>query len=235
MILYHFTFIKAMREAGPNNKDPVGDAPVVWTWSSGLRPGPKSMWGWSDRYFNPPPAVWFTNTPTPGEGFGRATDDGEQFWYELRLTVAMPPNSKRLVHWASYVRKHRGEEWWFSRPFTEAVFATLETFYCYFGVVDQSCIRAMDLVTDLRRDVPATLVPADLSVGLPFVPAGQLVPADPPPWDRCVVPALRSRVGRRTLLSGVGGSLARLQRSAHADEASLPFSAITSQVSGACL
>jgi hypothetical protein len=71
--------------------------PDTWAWTGGLTPGPNSMYGWSDEYFSPPPAVWFTNTPT--YGFGRLTESGEQRKYEIGITVDLPPNSKRLVHW----------------------------------------------------------------------------------------------------------------------------------------
>jgi hypothetical protein len=177
MILYHFTFIHVMRKVNPNNTDPVKDAPAIWTWNGGLRPGPKSMDNWSDEYFDPPPAVWFTNNPRPGGTLARVGEDGQQIEYELRITVAMPPNSKRLVHWASYVTKHVGERWR-TRALTEAQFAEVERWYCYFGTVNQSYIRAIDLVMDLKREVPATLVPAhSLGVALPLVPASHLGPA----------------------------------------------------------
>jgi len=105
------------------------------------------MYGWSDKSFHPPPAVWFTNTPTLGAHLARATDDGQQLKYEIRITVAMPPNSKRLVHWATYLQKHVGEKWW-TRALTDAQLATVQTWYCYFGTVSSSYIRAIDLVMD---------------------------------------------------------------------------------------
>jgi hypothetical protein len=92
MDLYHYTFFKALMKADPNNVR-LEDGPVEWAWSSGLKPGPDSMAGWSDRNFNPPPAVWFTTTPTP-DGIVMLANDGEQRKFDLRITVAIGPQQQ---------------------------------------------------------------------------------------------------------------------------------------------
>jgi hypothetical protein len=145
MILYHHTSIDALIKADPDNA-PMGDAPAEydWTWSSDLKPGPDSMDGWTFRNFNPPPAAWFTTNPTSDGIFPSK--------FYVRITVAIASNSRRLVHWGSYLRKHGAEPC--TSRFTEAMLATTETFYCYFGTVDQSCIRAIEVMDCAVRPPP---------------------------------------------------------------------------------
>jgi hypothetical protein len=145
MVLYHYTFISALRNADPGNADPVGGESIYWSWSTGLRPGPDSAW--TNGYFNLPAAVWFTTLPTPSGDFMKLWRGSQPHEFELRLTVELPPNTKRLVHWASYLREHRAEA--ITRSFTESMLITAETYYCYLGTVNQRHIRAMDHVRDL--------------------------------------------------------------------------------------
>jgi hypothetical protein len=135
--LYHFTSFYALKNAGRKTAS-VGVDDVQLSWESDLRPGPDSMRDW-DAILSPhvpPPAVWFTSEPEPPFIFNPPMP--------VRITVELPPNSKRLVRWTDYLNKHLARGWDDSESIKSM--KGLPFFYAYFGTVLFRNIRGLDLV-----------------------------------------------------------------------------------------
>jgi hypothetical protein len=105
-----------------------------------LKPGPND---WTDLLgFEPPPTVWLTRNPDPAALLFERPK-------ELRFTVDLAPNSKRLVRWIDYLRKHRGRE-----TIDNAIWQSaeerrgLENCYAYFGTVPFRWIKAIDRLNE---------------------------------------------------------------------------------------
>jgi hypothetical protein len=127
MRLYHFTSLRAL--VG-DVRLPLGkvDLRTVAAPGSiiadGLKPCKES--GYDHRLRSPlPSCVWLTSDPDAGH----KTHMGNHFskYIDFRVTVIIPSNDRRLVHWPKYFRKHAG------CALPEAAQNVTATFYVYFG------------------------------------------------------------------------------------------------------
>jgi hypothetical protein len=157
MKLYHFTSLGGILGAAA-----LADVQRLWADSAApdevrARPGPDSILraglkpnknGEYD-HIGMPPSVWFTTNPDMTNEFitGNTLDRGA-----YRITVAIPQNDRRLVHWPAYYSKASGRDFVIGHE-DEATAIRLAKecfgFYVYFGTVPLSRIR---LVEDMRID-----------------------------------------------------------------------------------
>jgi hypothetical protein len=93
-----------------------------------------------DAYTQPKNVVWLTTR-----------DDQQGMWRnpkEVRITLVIPSTDRRLVRCADWMRKHDPDLY---RIAVSLGHTGWETFYCYFGIVPVSYLRAVEYADPERR------------------------------------------------------------------------------------
>jgi hypothetical protein len=93
-----------------------------------------------DAYVQPKNVVWLTTR-----------DDHQEMWRnpkEVRITLAIPSPDRRLVRLADWLRKHDPDAY---RIAVSLGHTGWEAFYCYFGTVPLSYLRAVEYADPERR------------------------------------------------------------------------------------
>jgi hypothetical protein len=99
MKLYHFTRIGKFFEREGEQEWTADLREGEQEWTADLKPFPIDE-DWADKIgFVTEPVVWLTSEPNPKATF----QDDTGLW---RITVELDRNTRRLVRWEEYLRKH---------------------------------------------------------------------------------------------------------------------------------